>query len=295
MSALLQEAAGDASADAGADAAINRFAASLIAQISAHDLHLAAWSKDCEQVLAELARPKPSTLRLAQLVAMDVRLAVLTLGVAQSPLFGSLASSGLDLQLIIATLGTARLRAIALAAGIAQLPAAPRLQALRSEVQEFGERGIAVAAICMQLAARTGRLDVTDAFLLGLTHNIGKFWLYANLRAAGDWHQDAARRRYLLSRWQAQVGAAALRSWALPDWLADAVANQEELGRDAADAAGGELLAAAVLAAGGSNEPAATATHLAEFSRVGLSAEDWLALLRGVPATTDALRVLLRS
>jgi hypothetical protein len=34
---------------------------------------------------------------------------------------------------------------------------------------------------------------------------------------------------------------------------------------------------------------------LAEFSRVGLSAEDWLALLRGVPATTDALRVLLRS
>jgi HD-like signal output (HDOD) protein len=279
----------------GVDGAVDAFAREVLAEIGRGEEPLQVWSKDVRRVLDELATPKPSTARLSQLVALDARLAVTVMQAAQSATFGRLATPSLDLQQTIFALGPGRLRSIVLGAGMAQLPEQPRLQARRREVLAIGASSLRASAICMLAARHIGSIDVTDAFLLGMLHSVGKFRLYARLRAAGDWQQDTQQRLLLMSRWHARIGAATVRGWALPDWLADAVETQDQLGRAADADVRSELLAAAVVAARTVHAVEETAGHLADFSRTGLNRDAWRAVLTGVPAASNSLRTLLHN
>ena len=277
----------------GSDAAVDTFARAVLAEIERGDDPLLVWSKDVRRVLDELANPKPLTARLSQLVALDARLAVTTMEVAQSASFGRIATPSLDLQQTIFALGPGRLRSIVTGAGIAQLPEQPRLQQWRREVQAIGSGSLRAAAICMLAARQLGSIDVTDAFLLGMLHDVGKFCLYARLRDAGDWHADQQQRLMLMARWHARISAAMVRNWGLDAWLADALESQDVLGRDVDSDLRGELLAAAVVAARTAHAVDETAAHLAEFSRTGLDSTAWRKVLTAVPVTTDSLRSLL--
>jgi HD-like signal output (HDOD) protein len=119
---------------ATADGAVDAFARGVLAEIERGEEPLLVWSKDVRQVLDELANPKPSTARLSQLVALDPRLAVTTMGVAQSTTFGRLATPSLDLQQTLFALGPDRLRCIVLGAGVAvqlSLYSMPRADLMR--------------------------------------------------------------------------------------------------------------------------------------------------------------------
>jgi HD-like signal output (HDOD) protein len=278
---------------AALDATVDEFARGVLADIERGQEPLPVWSKDVRRVLDELATPKPSTARLSQLVALDARLAVTTMHIAQSVSFGRLATPSLDLQQTIFALGPERLLAIVVGAGMAQLPELPRLQQRRRELQAVGGSSLRASAICMLAAPRMQDIDIAAAFLLGMLHGVGKYALYARLREAGDWREDTQQRLLLLSRWHARIGAAMVRQWALPAWLAAAVESQDQLGRQPEGDLRGELLAAAVVAARTAHAIDETAGHLAEFSRTGLDRDAWRAVLKAVPATTDALRSLL--
>jgi HD-like signal output (HDOD) protein len=276
----------------GGDAAVDSFARAVLAEVERGDEPLLVWSKDVRRVLDELATPKPPTARLSQLVALDARLAVTTMEVAQSAAFGRIATPSLDLQQTIFALGPERLRSIVLGAGIAHLPEQPRLQQWRREVQAIGVGTLRSAAICMLAARQLGSVDVTDAFLLGMLHDVGKFCLYARLRDAGEWHADQPQRLLLMARWHTRIGAALVRHWELDAWLADALESQDLLGRGADADLRGELLAAAVVAARTAHAVDETAAHLAEFSRTGLDSAAWRKVLAAVPGATDVLRSL---
>jgi len=277
------------------DAGVDAFASAVLAEITRGEDPLLVWSKDVRRVLEELATPKPLTARLSQLVALDPRLAVTVMQAAQSATFGRIATPSLDLQQTIFALGPERLRAIVIGSGIAQLPEQPRLQVRRREVQAIGASGVRASAICMLAARHIGGIDVTDAFLLGMLHAVGKFSLHARLRGAGPWQEDLQQRLLLMSRWHARIGAATVRGWSLPAWLAAAVESQDLLGRDPDGDVRGELLAAAVVAARTVHAVEETAAHLTDFSRTGLGREAWRAVLTSVPATSNSLRTLLHN
>jgi HD-like signal output (HDOD) protein len=246
-------------------------------------------------VLEELAMPKPSTARLSRLVALDTRLAMTIMQVSQSGVFGRIAAPSLDLQGAIFALGPERLRSIVLGAGISLLPEQPRLQSRRPEVQSIGDDSLRVSAICMLAAQRIGGIELFDAFLLGMLHAVGKFCLYARLCSEGEWQEDIQQRMLLMTRWHARFGAAAARGWGLPAWLAKAVEIQGQLGCEVPFDVRCELLAAAVVAARSVQAVDDTASHLAEFSRVGLDRDGWREVLAGASATSSSLRSLLHS
>jgi HD-like signal output (HDOD) protein len=277
----------------GIDAAVDSFARAALAKFERGDDQLVVWSNDVRRVLEELATPKPSTARLSQLMALDARLAMTVMQVAQSAVFDRIAAPNLDLQGTIFALGPERLRSIVLGAAIARLPEQPRLQLRRQEVQSIGDYSLRVSAICMLAAQRIGGTEVVEAFLLGMLHAVGKFCLYARLSSEGEWQEDIQQRTLLMTRWHARFGGAAVRSWGLPTWLAKAVETQDQLGCEDHFDARCELLAAAVVAARTEAADDDTASHLAEFSRVGLDRDGWSAVLAGVSSTSSSLRSLL--
>ncbi len=160
---------------------------------------------------------------LADVIRRDQSLMAHLLRVANSAIYGGRVEI-VSLQLAVNRLGLAKMREIVLA--------------VACKASLFGEKGplkdltkrlfqhSMVTAACAQEVARRKRLNVEEAFTVGLLHDVGKCVLLHEARkisAAEGWDLEPEDLLTATTGTHAEVGARMLSSWGLPDTMAEAI------------------------------------------------------------------------
>jgi putative nucleotidyltransferase with HDIG domain len=94
--------------------------------------------------------------------------------------------------------------------------------------REIMDHGIGTAYLA-RLVAEVARVDVDEAFLCGLVHDIGKLLIYKTAHDhKGVFPSDPRDLAELVEQKHAEVGARALRSWHLPESLEQPVMHHHD-------------------------------------------------------------------
>jgi HD-like signal output (HDOD) protein len=276
--------------DAGGELA-RRYAQELAAAIGRGAVELPAWSQMTERARAALNDENLNDDRLARLLAAEAGLAVRVLTIANAAMFAAGGARTADLKLAVMRLGRDCVRSAVYAYALAQLRHAPRLLEVRAELRLLWSESTAVATLARLVATAAGCVDPDEALLAGLLHNIGKLALLAQIDQAPPALRESPARDALLIAWHARIGLALALNWRLPEAVCNAIAEQDTLEATRGGRVNlNDVLAVAVIGSGAGQDDRQVAEHLAAFSRFGLDAERWRALLERARLESAALR-----
>lgn len=181
------------------------------------------------EVSAQLLRlsndPNCEAPELAELIRRDQSLASHLLRIANSPLYAS-GSAIVSLQQAVARLGMRKIREIVVI--ISCQNRVFDVEGFEDEVRLSFRRSLGAAAFAQEVA-RTRRLNVEEAFLCGLLHDIGRPVLLQALVDLQSRRSLEPRRQDVLEAIEAHrahVGSTLIESWRLPGRVAAAVRDQ---------------------------------------------------------------------
>ncbi len=193
---------------------------------------LPPFSPILNRLMGELACEGVSFAKLAELIERDTVLASNVLRVVNSPLYGLRATVN-SVRHAVAVLGLAQLRNIVLSLSVSQLWSRVRTPGGWS-MPHFNRHSVAVAMLADLLALEMRTQYAEGAFTAGLLHDVGKLLIAITFpdefreidRLAGaDWRQETVHEGAILGLIHADLSAAALASWNLPEPIIDAVGN----------------------------------------------------------------------
>jgi HD-like signal output (HDOD) protein/CheY-like chemotaxis protein len=191
------------------------------------------------EIVGELQRPYPSSVRVAHIVSRDMAMAAKLLQIVNSAMFG-LHQEIRDAETAVRTLGLDLVRSLALTAHLFSRYER-HLHGL--DVGALWAHAIRVSELARTLMQRLGRPApvVNDAMTAGLLHDVGKLVLANGLdgyeailagsaQARRPLHEVELER---LGTTHAHVGGYLLGIWGLPTVIVDAVARHHERGAGA--------------------------------------------------------------
>lgn len=227
------------------------FVRSLAAELSRGRIDLPTFPEVASGVRDALADDELSNTMVARVISSDAGLAANVLALAsRAPGEGEAAAPAADLRLAVTRVGPDQVRSAALPYVLAKLRSARSHANIRRELGVLWERSTLVAAIAQALARRTGAAAPDVALLAGLLHNVGSVYLVARAERHPQLFRNAAVREALLREWQSAIGKAIAQNWGLPDEIADAIGQQDQVDRhDAAARDLTDVLCVAVRAA----------------------------------------------
>ena len=141
------------------DSQLAEFMATLERELGTGIVSLPSWSKVTERARTALAAPDFAVDDLARLLGAEAGLAVRVLTLANSAMFMRGGRPLSDLKLAILRVGHDMLRSAVYAHALLQLRQAPKLQRLRSILQQQWRESTQVAALARLVAARTACAD----------------------------------------------------------------------------------------------------------------------------------------
>jgi HD-like signal output (HDOD) protein len=205
--------------------------------------------------------------------------------------------SFVDLKLAVTRVGPDKVRSAALPYVLEKLRSAQAHEHIREDLAKLWERSTMVAAIARVLASRTQAAPPDVALLAGLLHNVGSVYLLARAEKHLDLFRNPTIRELLLHDWQASIGKAIAQNWGLPDEIADAIGDQDQLDRLEAGARDlTDVLCVAVRAASFFRDPNQLEIALGSlplFRRLGLGREALHAAMDEASAEIARLRTAL--
>jgi HD-like signal output (HDOD) protein len=205
--------------------------------------------------------------------------------------------SFVDLKLAVTRVGPDKVRSAALPYVLEKLRSARAHEHIREDLAKLWERSTMVAAIARVLALRTQAAPPDVALLAGLLHNVGSVYLLARAEKHLDLFRNPTIRDLLLHDWQASIGKAIAQNWGLPDEIADAIGDQDQLDRLEAGARDlTDVLCVAVRAAsfyGDHDQLEIALGSLPLFRRLGLGREALHAAMDEASAEIARLRAAL--
>jgi HD-like signal output (HDOD) protein len=136
-----------------------------------------------------------------------------------------------DLKLAVTRVGSDNVRSAALPYVLEKIRSAQAHAHLGADLARLWERSTLVAAISRVLAERTHAAPPDVALLAGLLHNVGAVYLLSRADKHLALFRNPATRDVLMHDWQAPIGKAIAQNWGLPDAIADAIGDQDQLDR----------------------------------------------------------------
>ena len=172
----------------------------------------------------ELANNKESTVReFSELIMKDPPIAARFLATANSALY----SRGQTIRSVhdaVARIGLAASRDLVFQ--VVYASAMTGMKHFQNEVQTSFRRSVLCGVLC-RLAAPLLGLDISDAYLCGLLHDIGESRVYRILDE-GKQVPDAAEAAVLVRKHHPRAGAELAMRWALPDDIVQVCRRHEE-------------------------------------------------------------------
>lgn len=274
------------------------FLTQLAAELSQGPLNLPCFPDIVPRVRKALSDPKSTPDDIVRIAGAEPRLAARLLQTANSAVFNPTGKSSTNLRQAVTRLGHRLVQSVTMVFAIQQMKAEPSLRLVAVPLAALWEKSVAVASICQVLARRT-RVPADEAFLAGLLHGIGYF--YIMVRAAGA--SDAVAYDHTLTEfmadWHPSIGQAVLEKWGFDPATCQAVGSQNDHERksrrkpDLTDVLIAAVALADALLDGDSN--LAGCAHINAFASLGLGPDDLSALLKHTEHSLGSLHDALGS
>ena len=206
------------------------FVTALAAELSAGTVDLPAFPKVVERVRRALEDPNHTADHIARIVGAEPALAARLLAVSNSAAFTSMGRPVTELRTAVNRLGDNLLRSTVLAFAMQQVRQRTTVKSIEPQLRALWAESSRVAALCYVLARRSGAV-ADEAFLTGLLHGIGKFYILVRVSQQPGLVEDRAALEAIVRDWHAQIAKAVLENWNFPEKMTEAVAEQEDLER----------------------------------------------------------------
>jgi HD-like signal output (HDOD) protein len=158
-----------------------------------------------------------STQELAAIIMTDVALTSRLIHVANSPLYRG-ATEINNIQLAIARLGDNTVRNLVTSLVMQQM-FRPTVKLLEDLFRKIWEQSVLVSSISRALAVFTPHLNVDEAMLAGLIHQIGKLPILTLAEKIPEFRKSPTRMEKLLEKAHPAVGKLIMEAWDFPEML----------------------------------------------------------------------------
>lgn len=235
--------------------------------------------------------------RVVRVTGSEPVLAATVLRMANSVAFNVSGRPVSDLRAAINRIGYNVVRTAAISFALAQLRRSAELKPIRSELDGLWEQGTHVAAIAFVLAKRCTPRNPDEAMFTGLLHNIGKLYILTRMIKHRELFADVETQQVILRDWHAQIGAAILENWQMPEEVCEAVRDHEDVTRTHRGAADlTDIVSAAVVLSDLGPAPLHTRADLQQlrpFRSLGLDFETSRLVMTEMQDEVTALRQAL--
>ena len=273
------------------------FVQSLAAELSRGRVDLPTSPEVAQRLHQALDEDDLSNTFVTRVIGADPGLAARVLALANGKASTRGTRPFTDLKLAVTRVGSDNVRSAALPYVLEKLRSAQAHAHLREDLAHLWDRSTLVAAIARVLADRTNAAPPDVALLAGLLHNVGAVYLISRAERHLTLFRNPVTRDVLMHDWQASIGKAIAHNWGLPDDIADAIGDQDQLDRH--DARGRDLtdvLCVAVRSAAFFDHPDELEIALGSlplFQRLGLDRAALRDVMREAAKHTTALRSAL--
>lgn len=207
------------------------FVQELAADLSRGRLDLPSVPDVMHRVRRVLADEDSTLEQVVRVAGSEPVLASTLLRWANSATFRTSGKPITDLRSAITRMGHNVVRGATMSLAMAQLRRAAEVQSMRPQLEAAWNQAVHVAAICCALAKGRTRLNPDEALLAGLLHNVGQIYILTRIAKHAELLGDPRTLEAILRDWHAQIGAAILQNWEIPEPVCDAVRDHEEAAR----------------------------------------------------------------
>jgi HD-like signal output (HDOD) protein len=187
------------------------FLAELCSAIERNRITLPTLPEVALRVRDAAERPNSNAQEIAAIVTTDAAVSARLLQVANSPLYRSRMPIE-SVQMAVARLGVRLVRSLVVSLAMRQMFQATS-DALDRRFRQVWENSVQVAAISRVLAKPLRHLDIEQAMLAGLIHDIGALPILVHADGKDDLGDDEAALDFLLDRLSPTIGRMILESW----------------------------------------------------------------------------------
>jgi HD-like signal output (HDOD) protein len=278
-------------------AAAFEFVKALAAELSGGKVDLPSFPDVAIRVRKALADDRTSVDQVVRIVGSEPALAARLLKMANSAALNRTGKAVTELRTAIARMGYNMVRSAAISFAMAQIRAGASLKGLERPLEELWQHSTYVAAFCYVLAKNHTKRNADEAFLCGLLHGVGRLYILTRADRNAALFSDAAALEQVMRDWHANVGRSILENWEMGEDLVQAVAEQDEVGREHGGPADlTDVLICANMMAAYADQPADLELNMqgvTSFRRLGLDAASSARVLQESREEIVALRQAL--
>jgi HD-like signal output (HDOD) protein len=132
-----------------------------------------------------------------------------------------------DVKSAILRVGVASVRSVAVALALEQLKEGSQSATARPFAEATWRHSVQVAAIAFVIAKRLARINPDEALFAGLVHDIGHFYLLAQVSRYPDLEHNPEELAQVLASWHPSIGQAVLHDFNVSEALVEAVGEHE--------------------------------------------------------------------
>ena len=279
-------------------AAAFKFIQDLAQELSNGTVDLPGFPKVFAQVCRALDDPKNTNDQTAKIVGAEPALAARLLTLANSVTFTQTGKPISELRSAVTRLGSNSIRAAASAFAVTQIRRQASLAAIHGGLEKLWNRSTYLAAMC-HVIGRNTKVNPDEALLTGLLHGIGSLYLLVRSAAHPELIAGDETLAALTLKWNAPITKSILENWSFPDDIVEAAGEQDDLerkhsgGPDLTDV----LICAKMLIECNLERACVEAkySHIPAFAKVGLSVDQYLAVVQHAQLQIAAMEEALKA
>jgi HD-like signal output (HDOD) protein len=200
----------------------------MLAALEAGIVELPAFPRVVIQVQEVLRNPNYSVQMIARPISADPTLAARLLNMANSAAFNATGKVIIDLGVALTRLGAQKVYSVVLAHAIQDIRRDESLRSITRSLDELWSDSVAVAHFCDAVVKRL-KLVMPDAFVAGLLHRVGHFYLLVQLARREASRPPLSLSRNLVDAWHPAIAKSVLKNWHINDAVCDAVGRQADV------------------------------------------------------------------
>lgn len=207
------------------------FIKDLTAELSAKELIFPTSLNATMKIRHALNHEGVSNDALARIIGTEPVLSAQVLRFCNSAAFKQSNKPTTNLRTATLRLGFAVVRNIAISVGMKQLSEFKSAGEFAQRIEGLWSRSVRVAALSYVIARNLTKVNPDQAMMAGLLHDVGKFYILHRARHHATLFSSERALWDIVDQWHANIGAAILENWGIPDQIRNAVIEHRTLHR----------------------------------------------------------------
>jgi HD-like signal output (HDOD) protein len=233
MNAQVVSAASTAEQRALPNTVVFAFVKALAAELSQGQVELPSVPDVVLRLQKALSDEDVTNDTVVRVVSSEPVLAAKLLTMANSAALNASSRKIADLRTAVARVGFNIVRSAGLSFAMEQLKRSEEYRHLEVPLDALWKNSVQIAALCHVIARRFSSLNGDTALLSGLMHNVGRIYILTRASKFPTLTSDTLTFNSIVRDWHSNVAKGLLENWRVADEIVDAVAEYEDLDREA--------------------------------------------------------------